>query len=260
MSRPLLRLAVASALAGLAVVAAVYDFSTREQAEAEAAQGPAAPAPDGPVEFPGYPGARSVRLAGEISSNGKPLRTSYFHTADAPEEVIRFHREHFRGRRVDLLESAVPGGRLLSVLDNHHGTQLLVTARQAGEERTEVIRSTSPLGQGFAQVEPPPYLPLPDELFIASKIEDRVGDQEVITLAGYSTRPAAELAAELVARFEAAGYGGGALQDGAAEPVAASAPAQRSLQWHRDELVVTAAILAAPAGSQLTLRVQREAP
>ncbi len=249
------RLVLAGSLAAAAVVAAVWDPSAPA---AEAVAAPSAAAPAGPLDFPVYPGAEVVRLAGEIAANGRPVQTSFFVTPDAPEEVVRFHVAHFRGKRVDLLDSSIPDGKLLSVTDNHGGRQLLVTARRTGDGRTEVIRGVSPLGVGFGDTEPPPELPLPGDVVFATKTEDRAGGGKAITLTGFAARPAPAFEADLENGFRAAGWEGGRLSGA---PPAPGELASSSFRFSRGGSDVTAAVIAgSEQGCTLTLRLVEAGP
>jgi len=162
----------------------------------------AASAAEGPDEgiFPAYPGAPAVSVGGELRVDGRRVSTTTFRTRAAPADVIAFHRRHFEALPVDIVESALPDGSALFVLDVREGRRAVVTAR-ATAGVTEVIRGWSPLEMDDA--DGAARLPaLPDDVLAISVVDDGPAH----TWTGHARRDAVSLLGELSWRFTKAGW------------------------------------------------------
>lgn len=128
-----------------------------------------------PPSLPPMPG--EVAPAGELRVDGRQVRASTYRSATSPEEEIARHRALWRDQPVDLVELPLPGGRLLSIVDNRSGRQLVVAALRRSDG-VEVVRGDAPV---VGPSDDEWVLPLPDDWRLASSVEDRLGQARMRT-------------------------------------------------------------------------------
>lgn len=151
-----------------------------------------------------YPGAQETRIDGELLVDGRPTGAALFRTDDEPKAVIVFFRARLEGQPVDLVEVPIEDGLLLAALDHRSGLHLVISARRNGEGETEVVRGWS--GPPEASAPPDEGLPLPPELVMVSRIDDRAGGMRVSTRLGFASVSPDELASALATALARAGW------------------------------------------------------
>lgn len=205
-------------------------------------QAVAASAVEGPSGiFPAYPGAPVVSVGGELRVDGRHVSTTTFQTRATPADVIAFHRRHFEGLPVDIVENPLPGGRALFVLDIHAGRRGVVTARSKGGV-TEVIRGWSPLDVDDADGEGE-LPPMPEDLVVIS----RVDDGPAIAWTAHARRDPASVLGELVGRLVDGGWESTAEADrGDLDGVVA-----RTVRFSREGRSATLSVGSMPEGGAL---------
>ena len=147
-----------------------------------------------------------VGPAGALFVQGRAVHGATFRTARTVAEVIALHRAAWAEASVDLVEQALPDGRLLSVLDVPNGRHLVIAARRAGKV-TEVVRGWSPLGTAPERIE---VLPMPAGWARLSSVEDRIGGAVVRTETVAAPLPPREAEAALRESLRTEGWEGAA--------------------------------------------------
>lgn len=161
---------------------------------------------------PSYPGASVQSLSGQLKVDGRPTAAAVFQTSDKPETVISFFRRNLASLPVDLVELPVPGGLLLSALDNRRGRRLVVEAIQ--REGTTFVT----WGWSEPSAQPDPEgggLPFPSEILWLTRVDDALGGTSRSTRTGFTPLPPSEIGQKLARSFADAGWSRGSLPDGA---------------------------------------------
>ncbi len=147
--------------APLAIVVILLGAQAAAPAAAASAPAPAAPVAT-VLGFPPYPGALSLRYAGDLKVNGVPADALVLHTGDPQETVLAYYQEKLAGKVFPLkVHRFGAGSAYISFYDGLSRTIRVLTVMPDPAGGSMLVYSSMdprPLYKK-TQVEPPPALP-----------------------------------------------------------------------------------------------------